>query len=616
MKKPLLLLIVLLAACGEGLTLENSVDEAEAGLPELTETERLTVWLDQQFNQQLDFSPQMRSVLGQKTGYHQLDNATLEAEQKILDWQRHSVASMHNDFDYANLTEDGKLSWDMWEYALQQAEAAFPYRQYRYFFGRGGPHASLPSFMISFHLIESVGDLQAYIARLREIDRVLAELLERTRQQAEQGIRPPRFSYRYALTEIGQVTSGVPFNSSDESPNSPIWSDLQTKVGNLVQSGLLNDDEAQVYLEEAREVLAGEVMVAYQEIRQWLELDINNTTSEPQGVWALPNGDGYYRQRLSQMTTLELTADEIHNIGLDEVERLLAEMEAVKKSTGFAGTLQEFFVFVRQDKQFFFPDTEQGRQDYLNINNEYLKRINEKLPLFFGRLPKAPLVVRRVESFREQPGAAQHYRQGSPDGSRPGVFYSHMSDMSTLAKWQIEDIAYHEGNPGHHMQISIQQELTDVPRFRTQYRTTAYTEGWGLYAEFLAKEMGGYQDPYSEFGRLAGEIWRAVRLVVDTGIHARQWSEEQAVEFFLENSPIPEGAVRSEVQRYFANPGQATAYKIGMLNFQQARTEAEASLGEAFDLREFHDVVLGAGAVPMPILHARVQRWVEKKLAL
>ncbi len=269
-----------------------------------------------------------------------------------------------------------------------------------------------------------------------------------------------------------------------------------------------------------------------------------------------------------------------------------------------------------QDKQFFFPDTEQGRQDYLNINNEYLKRINEKLPVFFGRLPKAPLVVRRVESFREQPGAAQHYRQGSPDGSRPGVFYSHMSDMSTLAKWQIEDIAYHEGNPGHHMQISIQQELTDVPRFRTQYRTTAYTEGWGLYAEFLAKEMGGYQDPYSEFGRLAGEIWRAVRLVVDTGIHARQWSEEQAVEFFLENSPIPEGAVRSEVQRYFANPGQATAYKIGMLNFQQARTEAEASLGEAFDLREFHDVVLGAGAVPMPILHARVQRWVEKKLAL
>jgi len=297
------------------------------------------------------------------------------------------------------------------------------------------------------------------------------------------------------------------------------------------------------------------------------------------------------------------------------VERLQAEMEAVKDETGFEGTLQEFFVFVREDEQFYYPNTEEGRQDYLDINNEYLDAINDKLPDFFGRLPKAPLVVRRVESFREQPGAAQHYRQGSPDGSRPGVFYSHMSDMSTLAKWQIEDIAYHEGNPGHHMQISIQQELTEVPRFRTQYRTTAYTEGWGLYAEWLAKEMGGYEDPYSEFGRLSGEIWRAIRLVVDTGIHSKRWTEEQAVQYFLDNSAIPEGAVRSEVQRYFANPGQATAYKIGMMNFQQARANAEEALGDLFDVRAFHDVVLGAGAVPMPMMHARVERWVNDTLA-
>jgi uncharacterized protein (DUF885 family) len=229
-------------------------------------------------------------------------------------------------------------------------------------------------------------------------------------------------------------------------------------------------------------------------------------------------------------------------------------------------------------------------------------------------LPTAELVVKRVESFREQVGGAQHYRSGSPDGVRPGVFYSHMADMATLAKFQIEDIAYHEGSPGHHMQISIQQELTDIPRFRTQYRTTAYTEGWGLYAEWLAKEMGGFDDPYSDFGRLAGEIWRAVRLVVDTGIHSMRWSEDMAVQYFLDNTPISEGAIRSEVQRYFANSGQATAYKIGMMNFQAARANAEKKLGDEFDIKQFHDVVLGAGAVPIPMMHARVERWIDESL--
>ena len=372
---------------------------------------------------------------------------------------------------------------------------------------------------------------------------------------------------------------------------------------------------AQQLREEAREVLSGEVMMAYEKVLAWLESDKPNAPAEPVGAWALPDGENYYNQRLRLMTTVDLTADEIHNIGLTEVARLRGEMETVMAQTGFTGTLQEFFVFMREDPQFYYPNTDEGRQAYLDNNNLHLDFIAEKLPQFFGRLPKAPLIVSRVEAFREQPGAAQHYRSGAPDGSRPGVFYSHMSDMSTLAIYQIEDIAYHEGNPGHHMQISIQQELTDVPRFRTQYRTTAYTEGWGLYAEWLAKEMGGYGDPYSEFGRLAGDIWRAVRLVVDTGIHAKHWNEAEAVQYFLDNSPIPEGAVRSEVKRYITGPGQATAYKIGMLNFQQARARAEAQLGDKFDVRAFHDVVLGAGAVPMPVLHARVDRWIDETLS-
>ena len=611
-------LLLVLVACGDNSTPTTSTPAPAAppqAVPELSETERLNAWLDEQYEEQLDFSPQTRSVLGDRTDYDRLNDQTLAARERNLQWLRDSVATMEADFDYEALTDDGKLSYDMWVYSLQQAERAAPYQNYGYIFGRGGPHSSLPSFMISFHRVETVADLEAYVARLRDFDRVLGELMERTRLQVEAGIRQPRFGYEFALAEIDRVTSGVPFNTDDDSPNSPVWVDFQGKVEALVDNKLLDDDRAQAFLAEAREVLAGEVLTAYEEVRFWLEQDMDNAAPESQGVWALPDGENYYNQRLALMTTLDLTADEIHNIGLSEVARLQAEMEAVKNEAGFDGTLQEFFVFVREDEQFYYPNTDEGRQDYLDINNAYLDAINARLPEFFGRLPKAPLVVRRVESFREQPGAAQHYRQGAPDGSRPGVFYSHMSDMSTLAKWQIEDIAYHEGNPGHHMQISIQQELTDVPRFRTQYRTTAYTEGWGLYAEWLAKEMGGFQDPYSEFGRLSGEIWRAIRLVVDTGIHSRRWTEDQAVQYFLDNSAIPEGAVRSEVQRYFANPGQATAYKIGMMNFQQARANAEAALGEAFDVRAFHDVVLGAGAVPMPMMHARVERWISDTLA-
>lgn len=579
------------------------------------ETERLNVWLDEQYEEQLAFSPQTRTRLGEKTDNDKLNDYSLDGVNEQMTWRRGSVATMESNFDYDNLTDDGRLSYDMWKYNLDQAERALPYANYGYIFGRGGPHAGIPSFMISFHSVDSVADMEAYIARLREIDRVFDQLLERSKEAAAMNIRPPAYDYDFARSEIARITAGVPFSVNDSSPNSPVWIDIQSKLEGLVERDLIDSQQAQTLAAQARAVLEGEVLAAYEEVLAWLDEDQARTSDLPQGAWALPEGENYYNQRLQQMTTLDLTADEIHNIGLSEVARLRTEMEAIKEQVEYEGTLQEFFVFMREDPQFYYPNTDEGREDYLAKNNLHLDFINERLPQFFGRLPKAPLIVSRVEAFREQPGAAQHYRAGSPDGTRPGVFYAHMSDMSTLAIYQIEDIAYHEGNPGHHMQISIQQELTDVPRFRTQYRTTAYTEGWGLYAEWLAKEMGAYQNPYSQFGQLAGDIWRAVRLVVDTGIHAKRWTEDEAVQYFLENSPIPEGAVRSEVKRYISNPGQATAYKIGMLNFQQARARAETELGDQFDIRGFHDVVLGAGAVPMPVMQARVDRWITETLA-
>jgi uncharacterized protein (DUF885 family) len=260
------------------------------------------------------------------------------------------------------------------------------------------------------------------------------------------------------------------------------------------------------------------------------------------------------------------------------------------------------------------PNSDAGRADYMELADGYLGAMRTKLPTYFGRLPKAELVVRRVEAFREEAGGAANYSPPAADGSTPGVYYVHLVDMRALPLWNLESTAYHEGIPGHHLQLAIQRELTGVPRFMNGgVRFNAFSEGWGLYSESLAKEMGFYQDPYADFGRLAAEQWRAVRLVVDTGLHAQGWTEDEAVAYFLANLPIPEAAARSEVQRYLTMPGQAVSYKVGMMAIQRLRDHATATLGERFSYPTFHDVVLGVGAVPLPVLEARVQRWIDSQ---
>jgi uncharacterized protein (DUF885 family) len=620
MKKSLLSIAVLIAltACSDqgapaqtttSAAPESAVEASKAGVMQLNESQRLTNWLDAEFEEELSFSPQWRTRLGDKTDYDKLDDVSEAAMTRILEWRRASVAEMRANFDYDALDEDAKTSWDTWVYSLERIERSEPFRRHGYIFGRGGPHASLPNFLINFHRVDQASDMEAYISRLTLLDEVMGQYLQRSLRAVEAGIRQPRFAYDYAIAEIDRVTRGEPFS---EDGISPLWNDIENKINSLVENDLIDQAAAEDMLNRAKDALVQQVKPAYDEVLAWLHNDRGNASEESQGVWALPDGEAYYNNRLFLMTTLDMTADEIHEIGLSEVARIRAEMEVIKDTVEFDGTLAEFFVFMREDPQFYFPNTDEGRQAYLDLANEFLDGMNEKLPEYFGILPKAGLVVRRVEAFREQDGAAQHYMSGTPDGSRPGVFYAHLSDMRAMPRYQLENISYHEGNPGHHMQISIQQELTGIPRFRTQYGYTAFSEGWGLYTEALGKDMGFYTDPYSDFGRLAGEIWRAIRLVVDTGMHAKQWSEEQAVQYFLENSPQPESAVRSEVQRYLTGAGQATAYKIGMLKIQDLRATAMAELGDEFDYRGFHDTVLGGGSLPMPVLEARVTRWIDR----
>ncbi|HIF75933.1 MAG TPA: DUF885 domain-containing protein, partial [Gammaproteobacteria bacterium] len=415
----------------------------------------------------------------------------------------------------------------------------------------------------------------------------------------------------FVVQQATAVISGAPFDAESDA-DAPLWADAKTKIEALLDAGEIDEAKAVELLGLVETALLASFEPSYLALIAFMEADYENADALARGVGALENGASYYQARLASMTTTTLTADEIHSLGLSEVTRIQQEMEALKDRVGFDGTLQDFFSYVKSNTEFRYPNDDEGRQGYLDDSTAFIDTMRNRLPDYFGVLPQAGLEVRRVEAFRERDGAPQHYRAGTPDGSQPGVYYAHLSDMNSMPKTEMESIAYHEGIPGHHLQISIQRELTGVPEFRTLSGFTAYSEGWGLYAEYLSKEMGAFEDPYKDFGRLSSEIWRAIRLVVDTGIHAKGWSQEQAVEFFIANSSISEGQIRAEVRRYFVMPGQATSYKIGMLKILELREKARNELGDQFDIRAFHDTVLVGGALPLSILERVVDEWIAE----
>jgi len=584
-------------------------EKIEANLTQASETERLNAWFEEQFEQQLAFSPIQQTVLGRKTAYDQIDQFSDQAAARQLAWQMASVEELHTNFNYDVLTPDAKISYDLWVYTAERAEQAAKFRDQTYVLHQhNGLQSFFPTFLINTHRVNEPADMEAYIVRIGGIATALDQLLVRAKANAAKGTRPPRFSYEGVISQSRNIISGAPFE--EDKPPSALYADMLGKIEALEAAGEIDAERAGALRKASATALTEMLAPAYANIIAWYQSDIENADANAKGASTLPNGEAYYNHRLWVNTTTDLTADEIHDIGLSEVARIRAEMEEIKTKVGFSGTLGEFFTFVRDDDQFYFSNDDEGAQNYIDAAAAHIEALESKLPDFFGILPKADLEVRRVEAFRERPGAAQHYRAGTPDGSRPGIYYAHLSDMRSMSIPSLEVIAYHEGLPGHHMQVSIAQELEGVPTFRTQARFTAYSEGWGLYSELLAKEMGAYEDPYSDFGRLTTEIWRAIRLVVDTGLHAKGWSEEDARQYFYDNSPIPEGAVKSEVRRYLVNPGQATAYKIGMLKIIELRKKAEAALGDRFDIRGFHDTVLGGGAVPLHIMEQRIDQWV------
>ncbi|PKM14573.1 MAG: DUF885 domain-containing protein [Gammaproteobacteria bacterium HGW-Gammaproteobacteria-2] len=367
-----------------------------------------------------------------------------------------------------------------------------------------------------------------------------------------------------------------------------------------------NDADKRRLTDAYRAMIGERLLPAYQRLRDFIANDYLPACRDTVSLSALPDGEAWYAFNAKSQTTTDLTPAQIHQIGLDEVARIQGEMRNVMQQVAFKGDLKDFFAFLTNDKQFEFK----SEQALLDAYNGLRERIDARIPEQFSLLPKAGFEIRPIEAFRAASSAGGEYQSPSADGSRPGIFYVNTYDLPTRKTWDMEDLYLHEAIPGHHFQIAIQQELGDVPAFRRFGGTTAFAEGWGLYAESLGKDLGVYTDPYMYFGRLQGELWRAIRLVVDTGLHSKGWTREQVIAYMHDNSAVTDVDAIAEAERYIAIPGQALAYKIGELKIQELRKRASEKLGAKFDIREFHAQVLKDGALPLDVLEAKIDRWI------
>lgn len=590
-----------------GVTGPSFADQPEAAAQEQseqTESQRLYAWFDQVFNEDLEDSPLTLTFFGRKERNDEIDDFSDAQAQKDHQKDLDRLAYLKT-FDYGALDDPAKLSFRLFEIQTERSIEGFPYRFHNYpinqFFGW---HTQFPVFMANFHSVDDAADAEAFISRLNQTERVFGQIIDGLQTRQDLGIMPPKWVYPFVDEAIGNVLTGAPFDDTGE--DSVILAGFKMKLEGLD----IPEEEKAALIARAEEALLVQVKPAYEKLGAFMAAQ-EELAGTDDGVWRLPDGEANYNRLLKTYTTTDLTAEEIHQIGLENVDRIHNEMREIMKKVGFEGTLQDFFEFMRADPQFYYPNTDEGREAYLAKATEVVERMKAAIPDYFGILPKADMIVKRVEPFREKSAGKAFYNRPSQDGSRPGIYYANLADMADMPTYQMEALAFHEGIPGHHMQIAISIELEGIPEFQKQSGFTAYTEGWGLYAERLGKDMGFYEDPYSDFGRLAMELWRAVRLVVDTGIHYKHWTREETVEYMLENTPNPEGDIRAAVNRYIIIPGQATAYMIGKIKILELREWAKAELGDKFDIKGFHDEVLRRGAVPLNILEENIHAWVD-----
>jgi uncharacterized protein (DUF885 family) len=596
--------VALLGGCQQTADKPTPATQVQVEQSEIT---KANAFFEEVFTSGVMRSPVYQTYMGIKKDYDKWDDETEENTLKELAITKKNLATL-NSIDRNKLDEATQVSYDLMKQNLEDSIADHKWRHHNYPVNQMyGTHSMVPAFLINQHQISNVKEAKDYIARLNGVPTVFDQLITNLKIRADKGIIAPKFVFPHVIDSSKNIIIGAPFEKGNDST---LLADFKRKVNKLE----ISQDEKSALIAEATESLKVAVKPAYSKLINYLT-KLEKKADTRDGVWKFPDGEQFFNNALARTTTTDLTAKEIHQIGLAEVARIHDEMRAIKEKVGFKGDLAAFMEFMKTDKQFYLPNTDEGKEQYLNDATAMIDNMKDRLDELFIVKPKADMIVKRVESFREKAAGKAFYQQPAPDGSRPGIYYANLYDMEAMPTYQMEALAYHEGIPGHHMQIAIAQELEGVPKFRKFGRYTAYTEGWGLYSELVPKEMGLYEDPYSDFGRLAMELWRACRLVVDTGIHAMKWTRQEGIDYYVNNTPNAKSDGVKMVERHIVMPSQATAYKIGMLKILELREAAKKELGDKFDIRQFHDVVLKSGPLPLNVLEKFVGEWVASKKA-
>ncbi len=571
-----------------------------------SESERLNAFFEEVHEAAVARWPEWQTSLGLKTNNNAWNDRSEARRLREHELRIRNLARLRYEFDEEKLDPTAQLSYRLFERRAERGIEWFPYRHHSYAVHQlGGPHTRIPSFLANRHKIDTEADARAYLARLDGVSGMIDQVIDRLETRAAMGIVPPRFAFPKVRADIDAVLTGAPFDAGGA--DSTILADFAKKLAKLE----LPDPERAALRRRAEAALVEVVQPAYRRLATVMTR-LETRATDDAGVWKFPDGAGFYRHALRARTTTTLSPQAIHDFGLAEVARLHDEMRAVIERLNFAGDLQDFFAFIRDDPANFYPDTAAGKAAYLADSRALIAEMDGALDGYFALRPKAALEVRRVEAYREKTSAIGFYNRPAVYGDRPGIYYVNLFDMTRMPKSEMAALAYHEAIPGHHMQIAIAQELEGLPKFRRFSGNTAYIEGWALYAERLAKEMGFYREPLSDFGRLSYELWRATRLVVDTGLHEKRWSREQAIAYLDANTAMAHENNRKSVERYIVWPGQATTYKIGMRRILALRARARMRLGDRFDIRAFHTAVLGNGALPLDVLGEVVEAWIEE----
>ena len=560
---------------------------------------------DELFMESLRESPEYMAYLGMRERYDEWNDYSQASFDRSVAMSKDQLARLR-EIDAEGLDKSEALSLTLYSQRLENGLADTQWRYHGYPVNQMfGVHSSIPSFLINQHLIANKAEAEAYIARVRAVPEVLSHVIEDLNIRADQGIIAPKFVFPHSIRDSQNIIAGIGDDAGAE--QNPLVEDFKAKLDKLELDDSLRAD----LLAQLNQALAEQFAPAYRELIVTLQA-LGERSEGNFGVWSLPNGAAYYANALKRITTTDMTPDQIHQLGLDEVARIQDEMRGIMQQVGFEGDLQAFFEFMRSDPQFYLPDTDEGRQAYLDEAARVIDEVEGRLEELFYSKPKARVMIKAVEAFREKSAGRAFYQRPAEDGSRPGTYYANLYRMQDMPTYDLEALAYHEGIPGHHMQGTISQEQQGLPMFRRHGGYTAYSEGWGLYSEYIPKEMGLYSNPYSDFGRLSMEIWRACRLVVDTGLHHKRWTREEAIDYLTANTSSSVVANTKAIERYMIMPGQATAYKVGMLKILELREKARTALGDQFDIRGYHELVLSNGAVPLNVLETLVDDWVAE----